>query len=132
MTARGGKSPDGHPGRIDPRQRPRTADGRLPVGEHVANRLDQARLPAALPQPPVVEGEDREPGLAEPPRELVGSGLLGNREPAGHDDARAVRAWVMPGSALVIPADEPDVLSLLGHLGAHLRAALAQAFPLIK
>src|SRR6266567_5301687 len=70
--------------------------------------------PAALAQVAVVEGQDAEPGLVEPPGEQVGARLLGHREAAGHDHAGAVAPRVVPGRALGAAAGEPDLLPFHG------------------
>ena len=38
-------------------------------------------MASALAEPAVVEGEDGEPGIMEPPGEPVGARLLGHRHP---------------------------------------------------
>src|SRR6185437_13991264 len=110
-----GKAPDRDPGRVDPGQRPGAADRGPPVGELLADALHLARLPAALAQVAVVEGQDAEPGFGEPPGEHVSSRLLGHCEAAGHDHAAAVGPGIVPGRALGVAAREPDLLSLHGY-----------------
>ena len=114
VACRGGKAPDRDPGRVDSGPRPGAADRGPPVGELLADALHLARLPAALAQVAVVEGQDAEPGLGEPPGEQVGSRLLGHREAAGHDHAAAVGPRVVPGRALGVAAREPDFLPFHG------------------
>jgi hypothetical protein len=115
VTARGGEAPDRQPGRVDSGQRPGEVDRRLPVVELVADPRDLARLPAALAHTAVVESDDAEPGIVEPLGELVGARLLGHREPAGHDHARAVGSRIVPRGALGIATDESNLLPLDRH-----------------
>src|SRR6516225_9289629 len=115
MTGRGGKTPDREPGRVNSGQCPGAADRGLPVGELFPDPLHLARLPSAFPDVAVIEGQDAEPGLVEPPGEPVGARLLGHREAAGHDHAAAVGPWIVPGGALGFAADEPDSLPFHGY-----------------
>jgi Thiamine pyrophosphate enzyme, N-terminal TPP binding domain len=118
VAAREGEAPDRDPGRVDSRQGRGEGDPGLPIGNLLADELDLAGLSAAVPEMAVVEGEHREPGGVEPPREQVGAWVLRHREPTGHDHAGAVGARVVPRSALRISAGEANLFPLNGHLEA--------------
>src|SRR5437762_2111239 len=81
----------------------------MPVGDVVLHTDNLSRLAIALPDPAVVERDDRVPRVMELGRKEVRCGLLRDGHSAGHHDARAVRARV-------VPRDAPPVAALKAHL----------------
>src|SRR5262249_56050032 len=110
ITSGRGETPDREPGRVDPRERRRAFDRCLPVAELLPDTHDLARLPPALSQMAIVECQDGEPGIVEPACEQVGAGLLGHREPPGHDHAGAVGSPILPAAPPTAPPSHPNLL----------------------
>lgn len=74
-------------------------DRGVPVGDLLVEAHDLSRRAPALPEPPVVEGQDRETGVAESRGEQVRGRLLRHRGSASHDHAAAVGPRIVPAGS---------------------------------
>src|SRR4051812_10600143 len=81
----------------------------MPIGDVVLHADHLSGRAIALPDPAIVERDDRVPGVMELGREEVCCRLLRHGHSARHHDARAV-------GARVVPRDAPPVAAWKAHL----------------